>query len=121
MTVIGAPSGDWQGTREPQAGYKLDSQEDLSGPKDEGFEFLLVKLGSTEKEVIKKFTTYLVQHWPSKRLTSDLAENRNLALVDACGFWHALFSLEFKKFLDLLAAAPEGNRSPRVSPPIVWR
>ena len=109
-------SGNWVGVRKPQNGYKLPgTDENLEGPNNEGLDLQAGNLAKVEKEVMMKFTKYLVRNWPSHRLNADLVAKRDLALADATAFWSALFVPEFSTFVSYLENAPQGNRSPRVS------
>jgi hypothetical protein len=109
------PSGDWKGTRKPSKGYHLpDTAENLCGPPPEALHSELTGLDKTQKEIIKKFCEYLTIHWPSQRLSSELAGSRHSAFVDPTGFWHALFQTEFPKYISFLENQRAANRSQRV-------
>jgi hypothetical protein len=90
------------------------ADENLKGPNDKGLERTAVKLLDKEKEIMKKFTEYLVRNWPSRQLNPDLAESRHLVFADSTSFFSALFTPEFKKYIDFLKNAPAGNHSTRV-------
>src|ERR1700679_3717956 len=80
------PLGNWEGVRKAQNAYKLPGvSENLEGPA-KGMDLQAVKLSDTEKDVARKFTTYLVRNWPGS-LNTDLVESRNLALADPTAFW----------------------------------
>src|ERR1700679_1676435 len=80
------PLGNWEGVRKAQNAYKLPgASENLEGPA-KGMDLQAVKLSDTEKDVARKFTTYLVRNWPGS-LNTDLVESRNLALADPTAFW----------------------------------
>ena len=98
--------GDWAGTRTARRNYRLTSNEDLSGPDLSGSDLQPTPLANEEKAVLKKFCKYLIEHWPSQHLNSELANSRRLVFVDPTGFWYGLFHAEFKKFLDLVQSTP---------------
>jgi hypothetical protein len=72
------------------------------------------KLCNDQKQIMKRFCDYTEHHWPSQRLNSELAESRYAAFVDPTGFWHALFKVEFKRFIDFLEAQDTNNCNDRV-------
>ena len=106
--------GSWEGVRKAQNGYKLGAGEDLKGPDVEGLDLKTVTLAELDRDVMRKFTDYLVRNWPSKQLNADLVASRNLGLADPTAFWSALFVPQFKSFIEHLQNVPPGNYSKRV-------
>lgn len=109
-----SPLGSWEGVRKAQNAYRLGASENLKGPDVEGLDLRLVNLKNEEKEVMKRFVGYLVRHWPSSQLNANLVASRSLALADATAFLNALFTPQFKNFIDFLNDTPVANRSTRV-------
>ena len=107
------PAPGWMGVRSAENGYRLPTEENLAGPILEGLEIEPTPLSNNQKTVMKRFSKYLVEHWPTEERNADLALGRRMAFADATTFWN-LFHEEFPKFLDFLAAQPPGNLSPRV-------
>jgi hypothetical protein len=115
ITPLIGPSGNWEGVRKAQDGYKLPGvDENLEGPDVGGLDIRTVKLGDAEREVMSKFTDYLVKNWPGRQLNPQLVASSNLALADPTAFWSGLFEPKFTSFIDSLNNAPAGNRSARV-------
>lgn len=109
--------GDWTGTRWPKDQYRIPrADEDLSGPRSDGFGFTQVTLDQNQKRVTKAFCSYLVSHWPSKQLNSEAVVERHTALVDATAFWTMLLQKQLPSFIEHSQKQPVGNQSTNVRP-----
>lgn len=107
--------GDWTGVRNAANGYRLATDEDLSGPPidSEELESNSVDwkgLAVNSKLVIKKFCRYLEQHWPTRQFNPELAGAFCTAFVDPIGFYHILFKSEFKRCQDYLLNSIHGEK-----------
>jgi len=109
------PLGNWTGTRRPSSNYHLPKDnENLSGPDPPDWNPKPARLDVIQKRVIKNFCKYLTSHWPSDRLSRDLAEEKHLGMADPTAFWNVFLQTDLPLFITYYNRQPQAHKSIKV-------
>ena len=109
------PLGNWTGTRPPSSNsYLLKDNKNLSGPDPPDWNPKPAHLDDIQKRVVKNFCKNLTSHWPSDRLSRDLAEEKHLGMADPTVFWNVFLETDLPLFITYYDRQPQAHKSIKV-------